>query len=169
MKTMPRISKEEDYEDYLVNLQGTRDFKIVEAYLYDNLDKGLVLIREGNIEMKSDFPDTVWNTVVSASNLPTKYKGCLSGIYRRLDRDGVQSGYCLYSQNYLDNEVTRKIVVHTGESDKVEITHILNGRNSWCLNDISGEPTHIDVFEDDLIVYSLTKNENISSYIQLNQ
>ena len=169
MKTMPRISKEEDYEDYLINLQGTRDFKIVEAYLYDNLDKGSVLIREGNIEMKSDFPDTVWNTVVSASNLPTKYKGCLSGIYRILDKNGVQSGYCLYSHNYLDNDVTRKIVVHTGESDKVEITHRLNGRNSWCLNDISGEPTHIDVFEDDLIVYSLTKNENISSYIQLNQ
>jgi len=168
MKIMPRISKEEDYEDYLINLQGTRDFKIVEAYLYDNLDKGLVLIREGNIEMKSDFSDTIWNTVVSASNLPTKYKGCLSGIYRILDKNGSHSGYCLYSHNYLDNEVTRKIVVHTGESDKVEITHILNGRNSWCLNDISGEPTHIDVFEDDLIVYSLSTQENANSYIQIN-
>jgi glycosyltransferase involved in cell wall biosynthesis len=168
MKTMPRISKEEDYENYLINLQGTRDFKIVEAYLYDNLDKDSVLIREGNTEMKSDFTDTVWNTVVSASNLPTKYKGCLSGIYRILDKDGAHSGYCLYSHNYLDNEVTRKIVVHTDDSENTVIHHKLVGRNSWWLNDLIGTPTHIDVFEDEFIVYSLTTQENANSYIQLN-
>jgi len=168
MKTMPRISKEEDYEDYLMNLQGSRDFKIVEAYIYDNLNKDSVLIREGNIEMKSDFPDTVWNTVVSASNLPTKYKGCLSGIYRRLDSDGIQSGYCLYSQNYLDNDVTRKIVVHIDDSEDSVIHHKLVGRNSWWLNDIEGNPTHIDVYENESIVYSLTTQENDNSYIQLN-
>ena len=168
MKTMPRISKEEDYEDYLMNLQGSRDFKIVEAYIYDNLNKDSVLIREGNIEMKSDFPDTVWNTVVSASNLPTKYKGCLSGIYRRLDSDGIQSGYCLYSQNYLDNDVTRKIVVHIDDSEDSVIHHKLIGRNSWWLNDIDGNPTHIDVYENESIVYSLTTQENANSYIQLN-
>jgi hypothetical protein len=168
MKIMPRISKEEDYEDYLMNLQGSRDFKIVEAYIYDNLDKDSVLIREGNIEMKSDFPDTIWNTVVSASNLPTKYKGCLSGIYRRLDSDGVQSGYCLYSQNYLDNDVTRKIVVHIDDSEDSVIHHKLVGRNSWWLNDIEGNPTHIDVYENESIVYSLTTQENANSYIQLN-
>ena len=168
MKTMPRISKEEDYEDYLINLQGTRDFKIVEAYLYDNLDKDSVLIREGNTEMKSDFPDTVWNTVVSASNLPTKYKGCLSGIYRILDKNGSHSGYCLYSHNYLDSEVTRKIVVHTEDSVDSVIHHKLVGRNSWWLNDLSGTPTHIDVFEDEFILYSLTTQENANSYIQLN-
>ena len=168
MKTMPRISKEEDYEDYLMNIQGSRDFKIVEAYIYDNLDKGSVLIREGNIEMKSDFPDTTWNTVVSVSNLPTKYKGCISGIYRKLDNAGNHTGYCLYSQNYLDNEVTRKIVVHTPDSEDAVIYHKLVGRDSWWLNDIEGEPAHIDVYEGDLIVYSLTTQENMNSYIQIN-
>ena len=168
MKTMPRISKEEDYGDYLMNIQGSRDFKIVEAYIYDNLDKGSVLIREGNIEMKSDFPDTTWNTVVSVSNLPTKYKGCISGIYRKLDNAGNHTGYCLYSQNYLDNEVTRKIVVHTPDSEDAVIYHKLVGRDSWWLNDIEGEPAHIDVYEGDLIVYSLTTQENMNSYIQIN-
>jgi glycosyltransferase involved in cell wall biosynthesis len=168
MKTMPRISKEEDYENYLINLQGTRDFKIVEAYLYDNLDKDSVLIREGNTEMKSDFTDTVWNTVVSASNLPTKYEGCLSGIYRILNKDGAHSGYCLYSHNYLDTEISRKIVVHSEDSDNIVIYHKLVGRNSWWLNDLIGTPTHIDVYEEDLIVYSLTTQENENSYIQLN-
>ena len=168
LNVMPRISKEEDYEDYLISNQGSRDFKIVEAYIYDNLDRESVLIRDGNVQMKNDFPDTTWNTVVSASNLPTKYKGCLSGIYRLLDSNGEHIRYCLYSQNYLDREVLRRIVVHT-EHDGVEIHHKLTGRNSWWINDIEGEPTHIDVYEDDLIVYSLTKNENINSYIQLNQ
>jgi glycosyltransferase involved in cell wall biosynthesis len=80
LNVMPRISKEEDYEDYLISNQGSREFKIVEAYIYDNLDKNSVLVREGNNQMKKDFSDTIWNTVVSASNLPTKYNGCLSGI-----------------------------------------------------------------------------------------
>lgn len=168
MKTMPRISKEEDYEDYLINIQGSRDFKIVEAYLYDNLDKDSVLIREGNLEMCSDFSDTTWNTVVSVSNLPTKYKGCISGIYRKLDNAGNHTGYCLYSQNYLDNEVTRKIVVHTPDSEDAVIYHKLVGRDSWWLNDIEGEPDYIDVYEGDLIVYSLTTQENTNSYIQIN-
>jgi len=168
MKIMPRISKEEDYEDYLMNIQGSRDFKIVEAYIYDNLDKGSVLIREGNIEMKSDFPDTTWNTVVSVSNLPTKYKGCISDIYRKLDNAGNHTGYCLYSQNYLDNEVTRKIVVHTPDSEDAVIYHKLVGRDSWWLNDIEGEPAHIDVYEGDLMIYSLTTQENTNSYIQIN-
>ena len=169
LNMMPRISKEEDYENYLISHQGNRDFKIVEAYIYDNLDKDSVLIREGNSQMKTDFSDTIWNTVVSASNLPTKYNGCLSGIYRLLDSNGNQVRYCLYSQNYVDSDVLRRIVIHTEDSPKVEIYHKLIGRNSWWMNDILGEPTHIDVYEDDLIIYSLTKNENINSYIQLNQ
>ena len=168
MKTMPRISKEEDYEDYLINIQGSRDFKIVEAYLYDNLDKDSVLIREGNLEMCSDFSDTTWNTVVSVSNLPTKYKGCISGIYRKLDNAGNHTGYCLYSQNYLDNEVTRKIVVHTPDSEDAVIYHKLVGRDSWWLNDVEGEPAHIYVYEGDLMIYSLTTQENTNSYIQIN-
>ena len=169
LNMMPRISKEEDYENYLIKHQGNRDFKIVEAYIYDNLDKELVLIREGNEQMKLDFSDTIWNTVVSASNLPTKYGGCLSGIYKLLDNDGNHLRYCLYSQNYLDKDVLRKITVHTDNSDKVEIYHRLAGRNSWWINDIEGEPTHIDVCENDIIIYSLTKDENINSYIRLNQ
>ena len=169
LNMMPRISKEEDYENYLIKHQGNRDFKIVEAYIYDNLDKELVLIREGNEQMKLDFSDTIWNTVVSASNLPTKYGGCLSGIYKLLDNDGTHLRYCLYSQNYLDKDVLRKITVHTDNSDKVEIYHRLAGRNSWWINDIEGEPTHIDVCENDIIIYSLTKDENINSYIRLNQ
>jgi glycosyltransferase involved in cell wall biosynthesis len=169
LNMMPRISKEEDYENYLISHQGNRDFKIVEAYIYDNINRESVLIREGNNQMKTDFSDTIWNTVVSASNLPNKYNGCLSGIYRLLDSNGNHVRYCLYSQNYVDSEVLRKIVVHTEDSDKAEIYHKLTGRNSWWINDILGEPTHIDVYEDDLIVYSLTKNENINSYIQLNQ
>ena len=169
LNMMPRISKEEDYENYLISYQGNRDFKIVEAYIYDNINRESVLIREGNNQMKTDFSDTIWNTVVSASNLPNKYNGCLSGIYRLLDSNGNHVRYCLYSQNYVDSEVLRKIVVHTEDSDKVEIYHKLTGRNSWWINDILGEPTHIDVYEDDLIIYSLTKNENINSYIQLNQ
>lgn len=168
IKTMPRISKEEDYENYLINLQGSRDFKIVEAYLYDNLDKDSVLIREGNEQMKSDFGDTIWNTVVSASNLPTKYNGCLSGIYRLLDSEGNYIRYCLYSQNYLDRDVLRRIVVHTDGCSPIEITHKLESRNSWWINDIEGEPTHIDVYEEDFIIYTLTIQENINSYIQLN-
>jgi glycosyltransferase involved in cell wall biosynthesis len=171
LNIMPRISCEEDYEKYLIDIQGTRDFRIVETYIYDNVKKShldSLVIKDGGDQMKSDFPDTTWNTVVSASNLSGKYDGCVTDLYQLRDKEGKPNGYCLYSQNYMDKNINRKIVIHNYDSTQYEIYHELNGRNSWWLNDLVGVPSKIDVYESDELLYSHTREENSGSYIQLN-
>jgi glycosyltransferase involved in cell wall biosynthesis len=168
---MPRISCEEDYEKYLIDIQGNRNFRIVETYIYDNIKKssdGSLLIRDGGDQMISDFPDTSWNTVVSASNLPSKYKGCLTDLYQIKDSLGNSNGYCLYSQNYLDQEILRRIVIYNENSESFEIHHKLEGRNSWWLNNLTGVPLRIEVYQGGELIYSQTREENSGSYIQSN-
>jgi hypothetical protein len=126
------------------------------------------VIKDGGDQMKSDFPDTTWNTVVSASNLSGKYDGCVTDLYQLRDKEGKPNGYCLYSQNYMDKNINRKIVIHNYDSTQYEIYHELNGRNSWWLNDLVGVPSKIDVYESDELLYSHTREENSGSYIQLN-
>ena len=171
LEIMPKISCEEDYERYLLDIQGSRDFRIVEVYIYDNIKKcnqDLLVIREGGEEMRKDFPDTIWNTVVSASNLSNKYKGCITDLYRVIDKSGNPEGYCLYSHNYLDQDVTRRIVVHTEGASEFDIHHKLTGRNSWWLNNLIGTPYRIDVYQEDEFLYSHSREENGNSYIQSN-
>jgi len=170
LSIMPRISREEDYEKYLIDVQGNRDFRIVEVYMYDNVKKSPedLVIRDGGTQMTEDFSDTIWNTVVSASNLPTKYRGCITDLYQIRNVHGNPEGYGLYSQNYLDRDVLRRIVVHIEGSQKLEIHHKLTGRNSWWLNNLSGSPYKIEVYENEELLYSSLKEENCKSYIQSN-
>lgn len=170
-KIMRRISSEENYEEYLMDVQGSRNFKIVEAYLFDHIMKDRnrehLVIKNGGLEMKSDFSDTIWNTVVSASNLPGKYKGCLTDLYRIMDQNGNHLRYCVYSTNYLDQTIHRPIKVILKSGNTIDIEHRLNGKGSWCLNDLGEDPIQIDVYQDGEILYSHT-DENYNSYIQIN-
>lgn len=170
LKIMPRISKEEDYEKYLMDIQGSRDFRIVEVYIYDHVKKAKdsLVLRDGGTQMNEDFPDTIWNTVVSASNLSAKYRGCVTDLYPIVDIRGNLDGYCLYSQNYLDRDVIRRIVVYSEGSEKFEVVHKLVGRNSWWLNNLLGTPYKIDVYENQEFLYSSIIEENTGSYIQSN-
>jgi hypothetical protein len=167
-EVFPRISCEEDYEKYLIDIQGNRDFRIVETFIYDNLiknnQKNILMIREGDIQMKNDFPDTTWNTVVSNSNLPEKYRGCLTEIYKVFGADGNQKGLCVYSQNYVDDNRLRKIAVFH-DSGSYQIDHQMSGFDSWFLHGVGDNVWKIDVYENDELLYS-HETKNTVSYIQ---
>jgi glycosyltransferase involved in cell wall biosynthesis len=167
---MQRISSEEDYERYLQDFYGSRSFKIVETYLYDHVIKNdssdLLVKRNGGDEMLSNFPDTVWNTVVSSSNLPGKYKGCITDIYRVLDSSSNFVRHCVYSSNYHERHVIRKIKVKMEGGAWTELEHNMGGKGAWCLNDLPGNAMAIDVYENDELIYSHL-DENNRSYIQL--
>lgn len=171
LRMMPQITCEEDYEEYLINTQGSREFKIVESYIYDHikmLGEDSLLIRDGGDQMRCDFPDTIWNTVVSSSNMSSKYRGCITDIYPILDVEGNHNRYGVYSQNYVDREINRVIIIHYKEGTQEEFNHNLSGRNSWWLNDLVGVPSKIDVYESGELLYSHTREENEGSYIQSN-
>jgi len=169
-KIMQRISNEEDYEKYLYNFYGDRSFKIVETYIYDHIIKNdtedLLIKRNGGEEMLSNFPDTVWNTVVSSSNLSDKYKGCITDIYQVFDNSGNLVNHCVYSSNYHDRKVTRKIRVRMPGGVWIELEHNLEGKGAWAFNYMGEKPMSIDVYEEGVIIYSHL-NENLKSSIQL--
>jgi hypothetical protein len=170
IEVVPTIQSEEDYEDYLTGIQGNRDFRIVEVFLYDFIMKmvkeNMVVIRDGKTQMTQDFPDTVWNTISSSSNLSEKYRGCLTGIYK-VFKNGVQEDYYyLYSSNFIDNNRTRKIIVELQESKYLTVDHNLEGYRSWCYHQIPTDVIKIRVFENDELLFEEFLSET-KDYIEL--
>ena len=126
-----------------------------------------LILKDGG-RMFEDFPDTIWNTVCSSSNLSTKYRGCITGIYR-VYRGGQQENFLhLYSSNFIDEHKERIIKVEYRETETLsfEINHILPVKSSWCLNQIPITTESISVFENDELLYT-EKLENVKSHIEL--
>ena len=173
LKIMSRISCEDDYVDYLYEIQDNVNFRIVETYLYDHIVKisseyqDQLILRDGVSDMNSDFPDTVWNTVVSASNLPSVYGGCLTGIYRVLDQGYNTIRYSIYSSNYVDVPVERKIKVIFPNGSVDEMEHNLSGKGAWAINYFDEKPDSIEVYQEGNLLYTQS-DENSNSYIQMN-
>lgn len=163
------IKSEDDYEKFLFESQGNKKFRIVEEFLYHHIvERESELIMKDGGKMSEDFPDTIWNTVCSSSNLPTKYKGCITGIYR-VYRGGQKEDFLhLYSSNYLDVSRERIIRVEYRETEilSFEINHSLPVKNSWCLNQIPITTESISVFENGELLYT-EKLENVKSHIEL--
>lgn len=172
-KIMTRISSEDDYIGYLLNIQNNLDFRIVETYLYDHIVKinresmSDLILRDGVSDMNLDFPDTVWNTVVSASNLPSVYGGCLTGIYRVLDQRYNTIRYSVYSSNYVDLQIERKIRVILSNGSFFELYHNLSGKGAWAINYLDEKPDSIEVYQEGNLLYTQS-DENSNSYIQMN-
>lgn len=169
LDTVSNIKCEEDYDKYLMEIQGNLNFRIVEVFLYDQLkksmDDSLLIIGDGST-MSTDFPDTTWNTVSSASNMSSKYKGCLTGIYRAYRNEQEQDFLYLYSCNYVSEPKERKIIIRTESGDTLEKTHTMGGKDVWNLNQIPKETVSISVFENEELLYEeFTKN--VKSHIVL--
>lgn len=162
LEKFKRIKSEMDYEYYLMEIQGNRNFRIVEVFIYDHLlkcsNEDLLILKDGKTQMKVDFPDTVWNTVSSASNLPTKYGGCLTGVYRVYKGGIDQDALFLYSYNYVDEGKNRRIRVRCSDGQDFYITHDLNCSGNWAYHPIPNNVTSIEVEEGDKILFK----ENIT-------
>ena len=170
LESVPIIKTEEDYEKYLMGIQGNRDFRIVEVFLYDFVmkmtEQNQILIRDGKTQMTQDFPDTTWNTVSSSSNLQEKYKGCLTGIYKVFSHDVQQDYFYLYSTNFIDNSRVRKIIVECQGGKYLAVDHELNGHRSWCYHQIPSDVLKIRVFESDELLFEESLSET-KDYIEL--
>jgi len=170
LKSVPIIKTEEDYEEYLIWIQGNRDFRIVEVFLYDFVmkmaEQNQILIRDGKTQMTHDFPDTTWNTVSSSSNLQEKYKGCLTGIYKVFSQGVQQDYFYLYSTNFIDNSRARKIIVECQGGKYLTVDHELNGYKSWCYHQIPSDVLKIRVFEADELLFEESLSET-KDYIEL--
>jgi hypothetical protein len=170
LESVTTIKSEEDYLKYLMDTQGNNNFKIAEVFLYDHIlkmyNEGRIIVRDGETEMKDDFPDTTWNTVTSASNLPEKYKGCLTGIYRVFESGEEKDFFYLYSYNYNNSEITRTVQIKCSDTPDWFVNVSLPSKGAWSYNMIPKTSQKITVYENEQIVFEETISE-VKSYIEV--
>jgi hypothetical protein len=165
INSVHRVNDEDSYRSYLRNNGFYENFKPVEVYMYDNLSKkdlNQILIKNGEDDMMKDFPNTIWNSETSHSTLPEHFKGCTTTIYKIKDRDN----FAVFSFNYLDNLVNRKIVVELDNKEEI-IHHNLENNNTWFYHIFDNTLKKIKVYDliEDRLLYEM-ENKNIYSYIE---
>lgn len=165
LNSVPTITKESDYVKYLLNKKGNLDFEIAEEYIYNNIvksDIGQILRKDGSKDMEIDFPDTIWNTIVSESNTSEKFKGATSLIYKvkKLETSDFTDKITILSFNYKDFEIKRDIEVVLANGSIEKITHILPNYGAWSYHIYGNNVSKIKVYEDDKFLYEDITNES---------
>ncbi len=160
LENVYKISKEEDYEAYFSSRKPVPKFMIAEEFIYESIATKLpeLLIKNGG-EMTNEFPDTVWNTETSDSNMGSKYQGCITEIYSS-DRGDIVCSY-----NYSTERRFRKIMVTKKNGDVETFFHDLAIRGSWSYHqfDDIAEIKVYDMLQDKLL-YSQERKE-VQSFI----
>jgi hypothetical protein len=156
------IKSEEDYKNFLFKQRGNLDFMIVEEYVYRNLKNNgdsEILIKDGT-KMLSDFPDTIWNTIVSDSNSDSKYKGVTTTIYRKQNSTDI----VILTNSSLDKETVRVIEIIKNKSVLYSIEQKVFCNDGWSYNVIDSDFDSIKVYENNVFLYE-ELNQKIESYI----
>lgn len=168
LEKIPRIQSEKDYQNFLTSYQGNMDFVIVERYLYENFrsrDSSKLIKRNGIDDITKDFSDTIWNSETTPSNVDSKYDGCVTKLYRRFVKGKEESGYILFSYNYVPLEKNRMILVLDKNGFPVDtINHSLSGANQWYYHVFPEKGYKIHVFEGKTFLYE-ESIDNVVSYI----
>lgn len=169
LNNVREINTEDDYYDYLKNEMESNSFRNVEEFVRHNLNKSdLTNIKtlKGS-DMNKDFPDTIWNTEVSSSNIDSKYKNCTTRLYRVLDSNQNETdSLAVLSYNYSDSLCERKIHIIYNSGMIKEINHRMDGKGYWSYEIVPNLINKILVFENDMLLYYETA-ENIQSHIVL--
>jgi glycosyltransferase involved in cell wall biosynthesis len=146
LNNINRVRDEKSYRDYVRKNGYGNDFINVEKYVYNNLLKtGLsdIMVRNGESDMNSDFPNTLWNSTSTQSNLPTKFNGCSTKIYMVEGSTDLS----VLSFNYNDFQSLRRIVV-CFENYESTIHHRLDYDGAWMYNIFKDEIKKIKVYND---------------------
>lgn len=169
LNNITEIDTEDDYYNYLKNEMQSNSFRNVEEFVRHNLNNSdLTNIKtlKGS-DMNKDFPDTIWNTEVSSSNIDSKYKNCTTRLYRVLDSSKNETdSLAVLSYNYSDSLCERKIQIVYNSGMIKEIYHRMDGKGYWSYEIVPNLIDKILVFENDMLLYYETA-ENIQSHIVL--
>lgn len=169
LNNVREINTEEDYYDYLRNEMQSSSFRNVEEFVRHNLNNSdLTNIKtlKGS-DMNKDFPDTLWNTEVSPSNIDSKYKNCTTSLYRVFDTEGNQKdSIAVLSYNYSESICTRRIEIVYNSGMIREIYHRMDGKGFWSYDLVPNLINKILVFEGEVLLYFETA-ENVQSHIVL--
>lgn len=167
LNNTPRIFNENDYLNYLQNIQGNNNFLDVENFIFKftQVSERDLLIKDDYTCNKIDFANAKWNTEISISDIDTKYSGNISNIYFLINHNNVQNEifnykYILTSYN-LSGTVPffRKIIVYDVNDNVQEINHFIREKNHFLINPIEYEVNKICVYENDILLYTDTPDK----------
>jgi len=163
-----RIYNEETYRLFLRAYHGIKDFISVERYLYENFSmrgSSKLLKKSGTEDINKDFPDTIWNSETTSSNVESKYDGCVTKLYnKRINSSyNVVGTMILFSYNYSSSEKKRVIVVEHEDGSIDNILHKLTEASQWYYSVLTNVKK-ISVFESNKFLYEEV-NKGIESYI----
>lgn len=152
---VPEIETQQDYIDYLKNQMNSEKYKNVEDFLKHVLDvKGTDVIREDGKNTHSYFPDTIWNTETSQSNLSSKHNGCTTGFYRT-NRNGIETDeFTILSFNYNNDIRERNMIIKDDTGNYLELSHTLHGKGYWQYNILPKNVISMDVYENGELIYT---------------
>ena len=162
-----QLKNEQDYKNYLSNNFGNSDFQIAEEFLYNCLKLNgddEVLIYDGQ-KFSTYFPDTIWNTTSSLSNIETNYEDVITSIYKIKNNE---ESLFIFSMNYSDKSLSRKIKINFDDRQE-ELIHELPTNGSWAYQFFDNKLKSIEVYDNisDVFLYE-EKNQNISNYVEFN-
>jgi len=163
LEKIPQVKNEEDYKSILLTNFGTLDFVVVEEFIWRFLTKkgdDDVLIRDGG-NMNLDFPDTIWNTNASLSNIDPKFDDCWTAIFKINNK----SGLFLFTKNLSSSSKSRRIITYS-QNGVEEINHFLPGFNSWAWNIVNENVYKFEVYEEDRLLY-VEECSEIKNYVEL--
>lgn len=167
LQTVPKITNEEDYQNYLYEKYGRKKFAIVEHFLFDGLG-GLnnenILYRNGKEVMLIDFPDTYFNSETTSANIHPKYKGCSSRIYRCTSCD-PENQPTILTYNYKGTPCVREIVMTFNDGRTSSLTHTPSDKGHYSYNIVDSNLKKISVYENNQLLYE-EDNKSIDSWLE---
>jgi hypothetical protein len=161
-----RIRNEKDYLNFLLTNQKNKDFMIVERYLYENFrmrGSSKLIKKSGIDDMSKDFPDTIWNSETTPSNVESKYDGCVTKLYKKLVKDQPDDEMIVFSYNYIPCKKKRRIIVEHVDGTIDNLLHDFSEENQWFYS-VLLNVKKISVFDDMTFLYDEV-NQDVESYI----
>lgn len=150
LEKIPQIKNEEDYRDLIFSNFNSFEFVIAEEFIWKFLKLNGdddVLIKNGG-SMQLDFPDTIWNTNASMSNIHPKFENCPTSIFNIKGDNKL----FLFTKNLSSDEKFRKIIL-VYEDRVEEINHFLPGFDTWSWNIIDKIPYKFEVYDNEKLLY----------------
>jgi glycosyltransferase involved in cell wall biosynthesis len=176
LNKVPRITREQDYVNYLKTYHNNKIFRIVEVFVHENLRRNIdsELLTESGNEMSKHFPDTQWNTETSASSFDKKYNECVTKLYytnlynKKTNTYERKNSYILFTYSYVSRLTNRSVIIKKRTGDILEYNHRTDSAGGWSMNYLPDDIQSILVYENGKFLYE----ENISdciSYINLSE
>lgn len=167
LRTAPKISCEKDYQDYIFNKWGTKQFTPVETFIFDALrleNNNDIMTRNGMDNMNSDFEDTYWNSETSGANISPKYQGCSTRIYNCIKCEN-ETDKIILTFNYKGELVKRNIKIFYTDGSIDNIVHVVESKGYFNYTTHQKEIEKIEVYENEILLYN-ELNQNIDSYVE---